>query len=370
MAKSPQAKPRRAQPRTAASLLPAAPAPLLRRLLAWYDREQRRFPWRARPGERPDPYRVWLAEIMLQQTATRTVIPYFESFLERWPRLEALAAASLDDVLHAWQGLGYYARARNLHECARHLAAERGGRFPTTPGELGRLPGIGEYTAAAIAAIAFGVPVLALDGNVKRVLARLAALDRPPEAAGPALKALAAKLAPRARPGDAVQALMDLGATVCTPRRPACPDCPWREVCRARAQGLAETLPRKVRRGKRARRYGVVFWLKRADGAVLLRRRREAGLLGGMMEFPSTEWGEARLALARAKRRAPFAAAWRALPGVVRHSFSHFDLELRVLAGQSRGASGPEGIWCLPGELSRLALPSVMKKVARHALSA
>lgn len=349
--------------------LPAEPALLARRLLAWYGRERRRFPWRAKPGTRPDPYRVWLAEIMLQQTTTRTAEPYFTAFLKRWPRLEALAAAPLDEVLHAWQGLGYYARARNLHRCARRLVAEHGGRFPETPEALRRLPGIGPYTAAALAAIAFGAPVVALDGNVKRVLTRLAALDRPAGETGAALAALAGVLAPSKRPGDFLQALMDLGATVCTPRSPACPSCPWSGFCRARALGLAERLPRKAARAERSRRYGVVFWLERPDGAVLLRRRPESGSLGGMMEFPSTEWRGRRGTLAQACRAAPVAARWRKLPGSVRHSFSHFDLELTVLKGRAEGAPLPDGVWCLPDELPRLALPTLMKKVARHARS-
>ena len=269
---------------------PVAPSQLARMLLDWYDRHRRRLPWRAAPGVPSDPYRVWLSEIMLQQTTVPVVVGYFQRFLARWPTLEALTQAELDDVLHAWQGLGYYARARNLHACAQHVLADHGGRFPPEEKALRALPGIGRYTAAAIAAIAFDRPATVVDGNVERVMARLRAVETPLPTAKSRLYTLAAELTPETRPGDYAQALMDLGATVCTPRNPGCLACPWRDACEGRARGMAETLPRRAPKRPRPLRYGVSFWLMRADGAVLLRRRPETGLLGGMIELPTTPW--------------------------------------------------------------------------------
>src|SRR5579864_5767704 len=297
-------------------------------LLAWYDRHRRDLPWRAPPGRRPDPYRVWLSEIMLQQTSVATVGPYFGRFMARWPEVSALAAASLDEVLHLWQGLGYYARARNLHACARVVAERHGGQFPRTSAELRGLPGIGDYTAAAIAAIAFDEPAAAVDGNVERVMARLFAVADPLPAAKPRLRSLAAALVPRRRAGDFAQALMDLGAVICTSRRPRCVLCPWRQDCAAAASGIAESLPARAEKPERPLRYGILFWLARGDGAVLLRRRPERGLLGGMIELPSTEWRAAPWGAAEAIAAAPVTAAWTALPGAVRHGFTHFRLEL------------------------------------------
>ncbi|MFZ3235523.1 MAG: A/G-specific adenine glycosylase, partial [Stellaceae bacterium] len=257
-------------------------------LLVWYDRHRRDLPWRAPPGRLSDPYRVWLSEIMLQQTVVATVRPYFERFVMRWPDVAALAAASLDDILQEWQGLGYYARARNLHACARVVAGRHGSVFPPEPAALRALPGVGGYTAAAIAAIAFDQPVAAVDGNVERVVARLYAVAEPIATARPRLNALAAALVPDRRAGDFAQAMMDLGATICTPQRPRCVLCPWRRACAAAARGVAEDLPARAAKQPRPQRYGVAFWLTRPDGAVLLRRRPEKGLLGGMIEIPST----------------------------------------------------------------------------------
>ncbi|HZT50868.1 MAG TPA: A/G-specific adenine glycosylase, partial [Stellaceae bacterium] len=281
----------------ARAALPATPADLL---LAWYDRHRRVLPWRALPGERPDPYRVWLSEVMLQQTTVPAVMGYFARFLERWPDVAALAAAPLDEVLHAWQGLGYYARARNLHACARAVVARHGGAFPRDEAALRALPGIGDYTAAAIAAIAFDRRAAPVDGNVERVTARLFAIETPLPEAKPELRRLAASLVPERRAGDYAQAAMDLGATLCTPRKPRCVLCPWREECRARALGVAENLPRRRAAAARPVRRGVAFWAVREDGAVLLRRRPEAGLLGGMMEVPSTPWRAAEWSEAEA----------------------------------------------------------------------
>jgi len=342
--------------------------PLQERLLAWYDRERRTLPWRALPGERSDPYRVWVSEIMLQQTTAAAVAPYFVRFMALWPRVEDLATADLDAVLHAWQGLGYYARARNMHACARAVAAS-GGRFPDSEDALRRLPGIGAYTAAAVAAIAFERPAVPVDGNVVRVLARLHAIEEPLPAARPAIEARALALAPAARAGDFAQALMDLGATVCTPRLPRCPACPWREACAAFAGGQPETYPRKAAKKDRPVRHGAAFWVTRGDGAVLLRRRPAKGLLGGMMEIPSTEWRAQAWSETEARASAPASARWLRLPGGVGHTFTHFHLELMVLAGRCRAGEPADGVWVRPDRLGEHALPTLMKKIAAHALS-
>ena len=273
-------------------------------------------------------------------------------------------------MLHAWQGLGYYARARNLHDCARIVAARHGGRFPDTEQELRALPGIGPYTAAAIAAIAFGRRATAVDGNVLRVMARLFAVRQPLPAAKARLEALAATLTDALtateRPGDYAQAVMDLGAGVCTTRNPTCAACPWAGACVARAHGIAAELPRRSPKAAKPTRRGLAFWAVRADGAVLLRRRAPQGLLGGMMEVPSTPWRAAAWTPAAARAHAPLAARWRRLPGVVRHSFTHFHLELGVLAASVDGGAAADGVWCPVERLGDYALPTVMKKLARH----
>jgi A/G-specific adenine glycosylase len=336
-------------------------------LLAWYDRHRRDLPWRAPPGVRPDPYRVWLSEIMLQQTTVITVAPYFDRFVARWPTVSSLAAASLDEVLHQWQGLGYYARARNLHACARAVVERHGGRFPDDVAGLRGLPGIGDYTAAAIAAIAFDRREAAVDGNVERVVARVFAVGDPMPAAKPRLRTLAADLVPAARAGDFAQAMMDLGATICAPRRPRCVLCPWQEACLARAGGFAEDLPARAAKPERPLRRGVVFWLTRPDGAVLLRRRPERGLLGGMIEVPSTPWREAAWDEAEALSSAPTQTKWEKLPGIVQHGFTHFRIDLTILAGTTN--SPPDGIWARPEQFKDYALPTLTKKVVKHALS-
>jgi A/G-specific adenine glycosylase len=337
-------------------------------LLAWYDRHRRDLPWRAAPGDHADPYGVWLSEIMLQQTTVAAAKPYYEKFLAAWPTVADLAAADLDDILTAWAGLGYYARARNLHACARTVVDEHAGRFPDAEDELRALPGIGVYTAAAVAAIAFDRPAVVVDGNVERVMARLFAVETPLPATKAELRELAAGLSPRERPGDYAQAVMDLGATVCTPTRPHCGQCPWTVWCVARKMGIAESLPRRERKAAKPVRRGVVFWVERPDGAVLLRRRPPKGLLGGMVEIPSTPWTENEIDLANAKRHAPAAVRrWANMPGEVRHTFTHFHLELKVLRGKSKH-SNEGGMWVLPDHFSDHALPSVMRKVIAHAL--
>jgi A/G-specific adenine glycosylase len=333
-------------------------------LLDWYDRNRRRMPWRALPGQAPDPYRVWLSEIMLQQTTVATVGPYFDRFLARFPTVHALADAPTDDVMAAWAGLGYYARARNLHACAKAVAAS-GGVFPRSVEGLRALPGIGPYTANAVAAIAFGSPVIPVDGNVERVTARLFAITEAMPAAKPALAAAAATLnqahVARARASDFAQALFDLGATICTPR-PACGICPWQANCQARRQGIAETLPARAVKAARPTRHGAQFWLQDANGHVLLRRRPPSGLLGGMTELPGTAWREKPWARPDAERAAPMRAPWRQA-GQVRHIFTHFELFLDVYAARVPRIAA-EGFLRPAGALADEALPSVMRKCA------
>ena len=348
--------------------MPALRRPDPAALFAWYDHQRRDLPWRSPPGRRPDPYRVWLSEIMLQQTTVVTVIPYFDRFVARWPDIHALAAASLDEVLHLWQGLGYYARARNLHACACAVATRHGGRFPDDPAALRALPGIGEYTAAAIAAIAFDRKVAAVDGNVERVVARLCAERESLPAVKPRLRALAAALLPNERAGDFAQAMMELGAVICTPRRPRCVLCPWRGECAAAALGIAEELPVPAAKPERPLRHGVAFWLSRGDGAVLLRRRPDKGLLGGMIELPSTPWRAMPWTIAEALGAAPVAAEWTALPGTVEHGFTHFRLDLALVAATTDEPVA--GIWAKPEEFKDYALPTLTKKAVRHAVSA
>jgi A/G-specific adenine glycosylase len=351
----------------------AAPAAVLKPeacdLLAWYDRHRRDLPWRARPGERPDPYRVWLSEIMLQQTTVAAVRPYFAAFLERFPNVAALAEAPVEAVMQAWAGLGYYSRARNLHACAKAVVSVHGGAFPDSEVELRRLPGIGAYTAAAVAAIAFDRPAAAVDGNVERVIARLFRIEEPLPAAKRGIKARTEELVPAHRPGDFAQALMDLGATICTPSRPACALCPWMAPCRARAAGLQESLPRKQPKTEGRLRRGAAFVAVRPDGAILLRTRPPAGLLGGMAEPPTSPW-RPEYELHRAVDDAPIAAPWRRLPGVVRHTFTHFPLELAVLSAEvGADTPAPKAMrWTARAALGDEALPNLMKKVLAHAL--
>jgi A/G-specific adenine glycosylase len=344
--------------------------PEARELLAWYDRHRRDLPWRARAGEKPDPYKVWLSEIMLQQTTVAAVKPFYDRFLERFPTVGKLADAPVDRVMQAWAGLGYYSRARNLHACAKTVVAAHGGRFPESDQDLRRLPGIGAYTAAAVAAIAFERPTAAVDGNVERVVSRLFLVEEPLPRAKPLIRELAQALVPPDRPGDFAQALMDLGATICTPKRPACAVCPWLEPCGARAAGVQEVLPRKAPRIEGQLRRGAAFVAWRADDAVLLRTRPPSGLLGGMAEPPTSEWA-ADYDPAKAMLDAPLEARWRRLAGTVRHTFTHFPLELTVfLAKLGADAKAPEGMRFAPrSSLSDEALSGPMRKVLAHALA-
>jgi A/G-specific adenine glycosylase len=338
-------------------------------LLAWYDRHRRKLPWRALPGETADPYRVWLSEIMLQQTTVAAVAPYYARFLERFPTVQALAEAPSEAVMQAWAGLGYYSRARNLHACAQAVVERHGGRFPASEAALRGLPGIGDYTAAAVAAIAFGIPAAPVDGNIERVTSRVFMVEEPLPKAKARIKAHVADLVPPDRPGDFAQALMDLGATICTPKRPACAVCPWMRPCAARAEGLQETFPRKAPKREGELRRGAAFVALRNDGAVLLRTREPTGLLGGMAEPPTSAW-EPAYDVGKAVLDAPLDARWQRLPGVVRHVFTHFPLELTVYFARVPAATpAPEGMrWTPRAELAAEALPTAMRKVIAHAL--
>lgn len=342
-------------------------------LLGWYDAHARVLPWRVSPqararGQRPDPYRIWLSEVMLQQTTVAAVRGYYERFTTLWPTVGALAAAEDAAVMGEWAGLGYYARARNLLKCARVVAGAHGGVFPDTRAGLLALPGIGPYTAAAIAAIAFDRAEVVVDGNVERVMARLFDIRTPLPRAKPALTEAAARLTPRERPGDYAQAVMDLGATICTPRAPACGICPWRAPCAAHAAGVAGDLPARLPRAPKPVRFGHAYVARRSDGAWLLERRPERGLLGGMPGWPGSDWSEAPdpdtdtdPAPAPAP---PLAADWHEIGAEARHSFTHFHLRLRVhVARVGLDAVPLRGTFTPHHAFRRSALPTVMRKV-------
>lgn len=349
----------------------SAETPEPKALLAWYDRHRRDLPWRAQRGETPEPYRVWLSEIMLQQTRVETVARYYENFLAKFPSVEKLAKAPLGEVLKTWAGLGYYARARNLHACARVVAKEHGGKFPETEEGLRELPGIGGYTAAAIAAIAFGKKAAPVDGNIERVIARLFKVETPLPAAKPELQRLASALAPVRRAGDFAQGMMDLGSMICTPKNPSCLLCPWNDVCAAHRAGEPEVYPRRTPKAEGKLRRGAAFVVLRADGTVLLRRRPRRGLLGGMSEVPNTEWSAA-FEEKSALQFAPVKLKWRRKPGYVRHVFTHFPLELSVYVAEVPASSNaPKGArFAKLMKLESEALPTLMRKVIAHALSA
>jgi len=335
------------------------------KLLGWYEAHARVLPWRVAPaarrrGMRPDPYAVWLSEIMLQQTTVATVRGYFETFVSRWPTVAALAAAQRDDVLAAWAGLGYYARARNLHACAQAVVREHGGQFPRTAAGLADLPGVGPYTAAAIAAICFDEEIAVVDGNVERVTARLLALTKPVREAKDEIRAAVQESVP-ARAGDFAQAMMDLGATVCTPKSPRCLVCPLNENCAARASGNPMAFPVGVPKAERPRRYGHAFVIERGDGAVWLTRRPERGLLAAMSGVPGGEW--------RASSAAPdfpMRAKWREA-GTITHVFTHFALTLTVWHAQVGNGPEGDGWWSRRARLADEALPTLYRKVLTEA---
>ena len=332
-------------------------------LLDWYDRNARDLPWRVAPdasraGIRPDPYRVWLSEVMLQQTTVAAVKSYFERFTRLWPTVNDLAQAEDSAVMAEWAGLGYYARARNLLKCARVVAGEHGGVFPSTAEGLRQLPGIGPSTAAAIAAIAFGARETVVDGNVERVMARMFDEHTPLPKAKPILTAHAANLTPAERSGDYAQAVMDLGATICTPRSPACGICPLRDPCLARQRGTTATLPKKEPKKAKPVRFGYAYVGRRADGAWLLETRPERGLLGGMLGWPGSEWGDAP------DPAPPAEAEWRLLGAEARHTFTHFHLRLQILTAELPPSAKPAaGEFLLAREFRPSALPTVMRKV-------
>jgi A/G-specific adenine glycosylase len=344
------------------------PARLRAQLLAWYDANARALPWRVRPaeraaGRRADPYSVWLSEVMLQQTTVPHATPYFLKFTQRWPTVGDLAAEADGEVMAAWAGLGYYARARNLLACARAVAGDHGGVFPDTEAGLRGLPGLGPYTAAAVAAIAFDEPANVVDGNVERVMARLFAVEAPLPHAKPQLKGVAADLVRDERPGDWAQALMDLGAVICRPKQPLCDRCPIAAHCVARAKGAPESYPRRAAKAERPHRYGVAYVLTRGDQVALVRRPPE-GLLGGMLALPTSEWRADRWSEAEALSAAPAPAPWRRV-GEVEHGFTHFTLTLQLMRAEGDAASNV--IWSPRRDLD--ALPSVFLKAAKAGLA-
>ncbi|WP_340109852.1 A/G-specific adenine glycosylase [Pikeienuella sp. HZG-20] len=337
-------------------------------LLAWYDANARVLPWRAPPGAGPaDPYRVWLSEIMLQQTTVAAAAPYFMRFTALWPDIHALAAAPRESVLSEWAGLGYYARARNLHACAGVVVDAHGGRFPDRIEDLLALPGVGPYTAAAIAAIAFDRPVAAIDGNVERVMARLHAIETPLPAAKPAIRNAVEALVPRRRAGDFAQALMDLGATICAPKTPRCDLCPLSPACAARRAGIAADLPRKSPKKPKPARASVVYAHFRPDGALLMETRPDKGLLGGMLGLPGPAWSPTPPTAAEIEAAAPGAAEWTRAPREARHVFTHFTLSLAVLVAEGPALDGSYMAY----DAARRAAPTVMRKameIARASL--
>lgn len=321
-------------------------------LLAWYDQNQRAFPWRARPGVQPIPYHVWLSEVMLQQTTTTTVVPYFLNFLRKWPTILDLSQADLDEILHGWQGLGYYSRARSLHKAAQILAES----FPADETQLLKIPGIGPYTAAAIAAIAYDQPTTPVDGNIARIFARLHQIEASKPRLYDLVRTLLKKEVPDQRNSDFIQALMDVGATICLPKKPRCELCPIQAYCQSYVHGTQDLYPKLPPQKERPTRYGIAFWIENNCGQVLIHKRPEKGLLGGMMGFPTTHWTEKPL------ESPPLTL------GRVEHTFTHFHLVLDVCPGEHQTEALCHSVWVKPEELRDYALPTLMKKVAKAAL--
>ena len=342
------------------------PADLAQAVLAWWDLRRRTLPWRAPAGERAEPYRVWLSEILLQQTTAAGAAPYFEEFVRRWPNVRALAEAPLEDVMQTFAGLGYYTRARNLHACAREIAA-RGGLFPRDEAELLKLPGVGPYTAAAIAAIAFDEPAAPVDGNIARSLSRLHAVETPVVSNRPAIDRAARALTPRGRPGDFAQALMDIGATICRPRNPDCGRCPLQAGCAAARTDSPEDFPPRPAKKPRPVRVGAAFFARAPDGSFLARRRPPKGLLGATMELPGGDWAVGAVEEV-GPESAPFPARWRRLPGHLEHVFTHFTLRLALFGARVKDGEPPPGLtWIAPAALASSGFSGLMKKAAESA---
>lgn len=340
---------------------------LTEKLLAWFAHQRRTLAWRDAPCGARDAYRVWLAEIMLQQTTVTAVTPYYLKFLDAWPDVKALAGATDDDVMRAWAGLGYYARARNLLKCARFVADECQGVFPSCEDDLLGLPGVGPYTAAAIAAIAFNHPAAPVDGNVIRTLSRLYAIDAEMPKHKGQVATRAQAMLPPGQSGDFAEALMDLGSQVCRPKNPDCPACPWQSACMAYAAGREVMYPIKAAKKAKPTRRGWAFWVERPDGHVLLERRAPKGLLGGMVGLPTTDWGDGASAARDAVAQLFTPHSWDAVPGLVTHTFTHFHLELGIIRVRLGEGSDPKGLWTDPDDVDNQALPSLMKKAVHHA---
>lgn len=341
------------------------------KLLEWYKTNQRVLPWRSPSDEFIDPYKVWLSEIMLQQTTVVTVKPYFTNFIQRWPSFKELAKADLDEVLHAWQGLGYYSRARNLYKCAQIVTQDFNGKLPEDLKLLKKLPGIGDYTAAAILSIAFNKPATVIDGNVDRVISRFYAIKIPMPESKEEIKKYATQLTPEKYPGDYAQAMMDLGATVCTPKSPKCLLCAVREKCKAFESGEPETYPVKLPKNLKPQKYGYAFWIQREETQeILLRKRPLKGLLAGMMEIPSSEWIEEKLSLMQVQNQSPVKSEFKQTKHSIKHTFTHFSLELFICtATVPDSTKAPKDcIWCKETHLDNYALPTVMKKIIRNIL--
>jgi len=339
------------------------------RLLDWYGQHARAMPWRISPedhaaGVRPDPYKVWLSEVMLQQTQVATVHDYFLKFERLWPTIEDLAAADLEDILKAWAGLGYYSRARNLKKCADEIVSGHDGNFPNTYETLIRLPGIGDYTASAIASIAFNEPVAVVDGDVERVISRHYRIKTPFPAAKPKVNDLLSGILDCQKPGEFAQAMMDLGATICTSKKPACALCPIHEDCESYKSGDTDAFPRKPPKKAKPTRKGAAFVIENEKGEVFLRKRPNKGLLAGMTEVPTTNW-TARQDGETGSNAAPLAAKWK-LMGHAKHTFTHFHLELEVWQATVFQDVSPAGWWCKKGQLDGEALPTIMRKVLQY----
>ncbi len=336
-------------------------------MLKWYDKARRPLPWRAPKGKIPDPYHVWLSEIMAQQTTIPAVIPYFLKFLNKWPTVRDLANATADDVMQNWAGLGYYARARNLHKCAQYVVEKLGGKFPSTQKELQELPGIGDYTANAIAALAFDKPANVVDANVERVMARIFAVTEPLPDSKRELKKLAGTIAlgETKRAGDYAQSVMELGALVCTPTSVKCGECPVNEYCKAQAMGIQKTLPARREKGIKPKKHGYIYLITGPTGEILFERRNEKGMLGGTIGIPTSDWVEQSVP----KKHLPMAASGKSEKVLVKHGFTHFNLELHgfaVILNDTKIIKDERYFWVPHKEAANLGIPTIFKKALKQ----